>query len=77
MIKSLCTWTDNKNGKIICATVATVGGLHLLATPPQKVLGFLPSFSFEIGWPRNGRTTRLLARLLTLCGLCGLGACCL
>lgn len=76
MLKSLCTWTDNKNGKIICATVATVGGLHLLATPPQKVLGLLPAFNFELVGREMG-AQQIVGAALTLCGLCGLGACCL
>ena len=76
MLKGLCTWTETKSGMIVCATVATVGGLHLLATPPQKVLGFLPAFNFELGGREMG-AQQIVGGLLTLCGVCGLGACCL
>ena len=47
VLQQLCGWTENKNGRVICATVATIGGLHLFLTPPQDVLGFLPKFSFR------------------------------
>jgi hypothetical protein len=76
MLKGLCSWTESKNGMMICATVATVGGLHLLATPPQKVLGILPAFEMDVG----GRTVgaqQAVGGLLLLCGVCGIGACCL
>lgn len=76
MLKGLCSWTESKNGMMICATVATIGGLHLIATPPQKVLGILPAFETEVG----GRTVgaqQVVGGLLLLCGVCGIGACCL
>ena len=44
MMQKLCGWTEGGKGQVIWATVATIGGLHLLLTPPQDVLGFLPKF---------------------------------
>ena len=76
MLKELCSWTKTNNGMMICATVATVGGLHLIATPPQKVLGFLPAFEMDIGGRTVGAQQAVGAALL-LCGVCGIGACCL
>jgi hypothetical protein len=37
MIDKYCEWTQGKNGKLICATLSTVGGLHLLMTAQQIV----------------------------------------
>lgn len=76
MLKGLCSWTESKNGMMICATVATVGGLHLLATPPQKVLGILPAFEFTVGG-RDVGAQQVVGAALLICGACGIGACCL
>jgi hypothetical protein len=76
MMQRLCGWTEGSKGSLICSLVATVGGLHLLLTPPQKVLGILPAFSTTI----MGRTIgaqQLVGLTLTVCGLCAFGACCL
>ena len=74
MIDRYCEWTQNKNGKLICATLSTVGGLHLLMTAPQPVLGFLPSFSFNV-MGRGVGAQQLVGLGLTLCGVCCLVAC--
>jgi len=76
MLKGLCSWTESKNGMMICATVATVGGLHLLATPPQNVLGILPAFEFTVGG-RDVGAQQVVGAALLICGACGLGAFCL
>ena len=76
VLQQLCGWTENKNGRVICATVATIGGLHLFLTPPQNVLGFLPKFSFEFMGREMG-AQQLVGGVLTVCGVCALGACCL
>ena len=47
MMNKLCNWTKTGKGQIIVAVAATVGGLHLLATPPQKVL---PAFCLLSQW---------------------------
>ena len=76
MMQRLCGWTEGSKGSLICSLVATVGGLHLLLTPPQKVLGILPAFSMTL----MGRTIgaqQLVGLPLTVCGLCAFGACCL
>ena len=74
MIDKYCEWTQNKNGKLICATLSTVGGLHLLMTAPQPVLGFLPSFSFNVMGREVGAQQIVGIGLLT-CGVCCLVAC--
>ncbi len=61
VLQQLCGWTENKNGRVICATVATIGGLHLFLTPPQDVLGFLPKFSFLSSWVVRWAHNNLLA----------------
>ncbi len=76
MLKQLCSWTESQGGMIICASVATIGGLHLMFTPPQKVLGILPAFTYEVGGREYG-AQQWVGAALTICGLCGLGACCL
>ena len=76
VVQQLCGWTDGGKGRAICATVATIGGLHLLLTPPQDVLGFLPKFSFEFMGREMG-AQQLVGGVLTVCGICGIGACCL
>jgi len=76
MLQRLCGWTEGPKGSLICSLVATVGGLHLLLKPTQKVLGILPAFSTTI----MGRTIgaqQLVGLTLTVCGLCAFGACCL
>jgi len=74
MIDKYCEWTQGKNGKLICATLSTVGVLHLLMTAPQPVLGFLPSFSFNVMAREVGAQQILGIGLLT-CGVCCLVAC--
>ena len=76
MLKGLCSWTESKNGMMICATVATVGGLHLLATPPENLLDILPAFEFTVGG-RDVGAQQVVGAALLICGACGLGACCL
>jgi len=76
MMNKYCDWTQDKNGKLICATLSTVGGLHLLLTAPQPVLGFLPAFKMSVMGREIG-AQQIVGGLLTVCGVCALGACCL
>ncbi len=76
MFNRMCNWMNGEKGKMLCAGVATVGGLHLLLTPPQKVLGFLPAFNFTI--PVLGKEAgaqQLVGAVLTVCGVCCLKNC--
>ena len=76
MIDKYCEWTQGKNGKLICATLSTVGGLHLLLTPPQKVLGFLPAFDFTIPFiGKEAGAQQIVGLVLTVCGVCCLKNC--
>jgi hypothetical protein len=76
MLNALCSWTENRGGFAVCAAVSTVAGLHLMATPPQKVLGILPKFSFEFMGREMG-AQQLVGLAATVCGVCGIGACCM
>ncbi|MBP04787.1 MAG: hypothetical protein CMA72_08415 [Euryarchaeota archaeon] len=48
MMNKLCNWSESKNGQYVTGIAALVGGLHLMATEAQPVLGFLPAFSVDI-----------------------------
>ncbi len=74
MLNKLCNGIETKNGKMLCAVLTTVGGLHLLMTAPQPVLGFLRSFSFNV-MGREVGAQQLVGLGLTLCGVCCLVAC--
>jgi len=76
MMNKLCNWTKTGRGQMIVAVAATVGGLHLLATPPQKVLGILPAFSMDVAGREVG-AQQIVGAVVTVSGLCLLGACCL
>lgn len=52
MMNKLCNWSESKNGQYVTGIAALVGGLHLMATDAQPVLGFLPAFSVDFA----GRT---------------------
>lgn len=76
MMNKLCDWTQTDGGAMLCSIVATVGGLHLLLTAPQPVLGFLPAFKMSVMGREIG-AQQIVGGLLTVCGVCALGACCL
>lgn len=76
MLAKMCNWTTTGRGSVICSLAATVGGLHLLLTPPQKVLGFLPAFSFSV-FGREVGAQQLVGITVLTCGLCAFTACCL
>ena len=48
MMKGLCDWTQSKNGSMICGGLFLVGGLHMIFSEQQPVLGMfdLPSITF-------------------------------
>jgi hypothetical protein len=48
MMEKLCNWSESKNGQYVTGIAALVGGLHLISTEAQPVLGFLPTFSIDI-----------------------------
>ena len=76
MMNKMCNWMTTEKGKMLCAVASTVGGLHLLLTPAQKVLGFLPAF--EITIPVIGKQAgaqQLVGAVLTVCGVCCLKNC--
>ncbi len=76
MMDKMCNWMNTEKGKMLCAFASTVGGLHLLLTPAQKVLGFLPAFNFTI--PVLGKEAgaqQLVGAVLTVCGVCCLKNC--
>ena len=76
MMNKLCDWTQTDTGSLICSITATVGGLHLLLTAPQPVLSFLPKFSTTL-MGREVGAQQLVGAVLTVCGICAFGACCM
>ena len=70
MMNKMCNWMNTEKGKMLCAVVSTVGGLHLMATESQPVLGVLDVPSF--GW---FSVQHSLGVVLTLCGVCCLKNC--
>jgi len=46
-MQGLCDWTQSKNGSMICGGLFLVGGLHMIFSEQQPVLGMfdLPSFT--------------------------------
>lgn len=76
MMNKLCDWTKTDTGSLICSITATVGGLHLLLTAPQPVLSFLPKFSTTV-MGREVGAQQLVGAVLTVCGICAIGACCM
>ena len=63
MFNTLCNKIETKNGKLLCAVLTTVGGLHMALTESQPVLGMidLPSF----GW---FSAQHILGSALVVCG---------
>ena len=70
MMDKMCNYMGTGSGKMICAAVATVGGLHLMLTQTQPVLGMIDVPS--IGWFSVQHT---LGVALTVCGVCCLRNC--
>jgi hypothetical protein len=74
MYDRMCYWFSGKNGQCLVGALGVVGGLHLILTPAQKVLGFLPKFSFELGGMEVG-AQQLVGIGLLVSGVCVLGSC--
>ena len=74
MYYRMCYWFSGKNGQCLVGALGVVGGLHLILTPAQKVLGFLPKFSFELGGMEVG-AQQLVGIGLLVSGVCVRGSC--
>lgn len=48
MFDRMCMYFSGRNGQCLVGALAAVGGLHLIMTPPQKVLGILPAFEMSL-----------------------------
>ena len=48
MLNRMCMFFDNRKGQCLVGGLAAVGGLHLIMTSPQKVLGILPAFEMSV-----------------------------
>jgi len=70
----MCYWMSGKKGQCLIGALSVVGGLHLILTPAQKVLGFLPKFSMELGGMEVG-AQQLVGIGLLASGVCVLGSC--
>lgn len=74
MFNKMCNYMNTGQGKMVCAVAMTVGGLHLLLTAPQPVLGLLPAFDFSL----MGRTIgaqQVVGAVVLTCGVCCLRNC--
>ena len=67
MLKKLCNGIETKNGKMLCAVLTTVGGLHLALTESQPVLKFFGRPLDKLGW---FSVQHILGSALVVCGGC-------
>ena len=74
MMDRMCNWFETNAGGCFVGALATIGGLHLIMTPPQKVLGFLPEFKTTV-MGREVGAQQLVGLGLTLSGVCVLRNC--
>ena len=70
MMDKMCNYVTTGKGKMLCAVFSTVGGLHLMLSESQPVLGRIDIPS--IGWFSVQHT---LGVALTVCGVCCLKNC--
>jgi hypothetical protein len=74
MYDRMCYWFSGRTGQCVVGLLGVVGGLHLVLTEAQPVLGFLPAFSMSIGGMTVG-AQQLVGLSLLVSGACVLGSC--
>lgn len=74
MYDRMCYWFSGNKGQCVAGLLSVVGGLHLILTEAQPVLGFLPSFSMSVGGMTVG-AQQLVGLGLLVSGACVVGAC--
>jgi hypothetical protein len=74
MYDRMCYWFSGKTGQCVVGALGVVGGLHLILTQAQPVLGFLPAFSMTLGSMTVG-AQQLVGLGLLVSGVCVLGSC--
>lgn len=70
----MCYYFSGKQGQCVAGALGVVGGLHLILTQAQPVLGFLPAFSMTIGSMTVG-AQQLVGVGLLISGACVLRNC--
>ncbi len=70
MLDGMCNAVETPRGKMVCAVLTTVAGLHLMTTESQPVLGMIDAPSF--GW---FSVQHILGIGVTVCGACCLMNC--
>tara|TARA_R110000803_G_scaffold40061_7_gene86263 strand:- start:593 stop:835 length:243 start_codon:yes stop_codon:yes gene_type:complete len=74
MFNKMCYYFSGQTGQCLVGALGVVGGLHLLLSAAQPVLGFLPSFSMSVGSMTVG-AQQLLGLGLLISSVCVLGSC--
>ena len=70
MMKGLCDWTQSNNGSMICGGLFLVGGLHMIFSEQQPVLGMLVLPSFTVMGKDVGVQTVLGLAMVVCAGGC-------
>ena len=74
MFDRMCYYFSGKQGQCVVGLLGAVGGLHLILTQAQPVLGFLPAFSITLGNKTVG-AQQLVGLGLLISGGCVLRNC--
>jgi len=70
MMQGLCDWTQSKEGNAVCGVLMLVGGLHMMFSEQQPVLGMLDLGSITIMGKEVGVQTVLGLALVVCAGGC-------
>jgi len=70
MMQKLCDWTESKNGAAVCGVLMLVGGLHMMFSDAQPVLGMLDLGSLTFMGRDIGVQTVLGLALVLCAGGC-------
>ena len=69
-MKGLCDWTQSKEGNTVCGILMLVGGLHMMLSDAQPVLGMMDFGSITIMGREIGVQTVLGLALVICAGGC-------
>jgi hypothetical protein len=70
MMNKICDWTQSGSGSMICGGLFLVGGLHMILSEQQPVLGMLKLPSITIMGKEVGVQTLLGVAIVVCAGGC-------
>jgi hypothetical protein len=70
MLNKICNWTQSGSGSMICGGLFLVGGLHMILSEQQPVLGMIDLPSFTIMGKKVGVQTILGLAIAVCAGGC-------